>query len=152
MSLKFLICFFSAWMITNGWSYIFVVLGPTLKIDWMTKVGVSYQTFLWLPCTPEKLVTIPLAAFFNFLLFKDRKTQEALDKMKQQAVEDWQKLWRKKMNDKELIALIMMVYSKDTPPEFKEYLTRLKFFKNGRPTKKLARFIAKYKLPLIVDV
>ena len=91
LSIKFLICFGLAWMITNGWSYIFVAVGASAKIDWMLTVGTSYQAFLWLPVTPEKLVTIPIAMWFNFLLFKDKKTEENLKKMKQQALDDWNK-------------------------------------------------------------
>lgn len=55
-------------------------------------MAISYQAFLWLPCTPEKLVTIPLAMWFNSLLFKDEKTQRLLLNMKLQAKEDWSKI------------------------------------------------------------
>lgn len=82
LNIKFLLSFFCAWMVTNGWSYLFVVLGPVLNLKWMTTVGVSYQTFLWLPCTPEKIVTIPLAIFLHRIIFpRDFKNLEKLNRM-----------------------------------------------------------------------
>lgn len=92
LSIKFLICFFLAWMITNGWSYIFLALGYLKDIDWMLKVALGYQAFLWLPVTPEKLITIPIAMWFNFRLFKDDKTALLLSNMKAQALKDWDKI------------------------------------------------------------
>jgi hypothetical protein len=79
-------------MITNGWAYVFIVIGSTCNITWMLTVGTSYQAFLWMPFTPEKLVTIPIAMWFNFKLFKDEKTDILLKNMLNQAKEDWQKI------------------------------------------------------------
>lgn len=76
---RFLICFGIAWLITNGWSYIFIAIGTWLKIDWMRNVGAGYLAFLWMPWTPEKLVTIPIAIFLLKILFpKQKKLQEEL--------------------------------------------------------------------------
>lgn len=60
---RLLLCLFLAWMITNGWSYIFFGIGMALKINWMRIAGGAYMSFLWLPFTPEKLVTIVIAIF-----------------------------------------------------------------------------------------
>lgn len=65
----FLLCFGIAWMITNGWSYVFIILGKALSIKWMLTIGASYLAFLWLPITPEKVVTIPIAIWFVRKLF-----------------------------------------------------------------------------------
>lgn len=93
---RFLISFSAAWMITNGWSYIFIVLGPILELKWMTTIGIGYQTFLWMPFTPEKLVTIPLAIWFHTLIFRnDEKTHHQLEKMYSEAKSDWQKIKNK---------------------------------------------------------
>lgn len=89
LSWKFLLCFALAWMITNGWAYVFIIVGTTCDITWMWTVGTSYQAFLWMPFTVEKLVTIPIAMWFNFKLFKDEKTAEALTNMLNQAKDDW---------------------------------------------------------------
>jgi hypothetical protein len=64
--------FIIAWMITNGWAYLFIVFGTIFKIKWMLAIGTSYTAILWLPCTPEKLITIPLAIFIKKILFKKR--------------------------------------------------------------------------------
>ncbi len=69
-NIKFCVSFFLAWMITNGWSYVFMIVGGFLKIGWMLKIGAAYYAFLWLPCTPEKLITIPLAIGIHKKLFK----------------------------------------------------------------------------------
>lgn len=66
---RFLICFGIAWMITNGWAYIFIGLGIILKIDWMRNVGTGYIAFLWMPWTPEKLITIPIAIWLLKKIF-----------------------------------------------------------------------------------
>ena len=75
LSIKFLICFFLAWMITNGWSYILLGLGLWLQIGWMIAVGGAYQAFLWFPFTPEKIVTFAIAMWLMKVLFPhDTKT------------------------------------------------------------------------------
>ncbi len=76
---RLLLCLGMAWLITNGWSYLFVILGGYYRIGWMVAVGSGYLAFLWLPFTPEKLVTIALAILFLRLFFpKDEKTLAAL--------------------------------------------------------------------------
>ena len=76
-----IICFILAWMVTNGWSYVFIAIGFIFKIEWMSTVGLSYQAFLWLPCTPEKLVTIPLAIWFDKLIFKGKHVSSLKSKL-----------------------------------------------------------------------
>ena len=76
---RFLICFGLAWMITNGWSYIFIVLGQAWNVAWMVWVGATYLAFLWLPFTVEKVITIAIALFLVRKLFKKYRTQLELD-------------------------------------------------------------------------
>ena len=72
---RLLVCLLIAWMITNGWSYIFFALGMLMKINWMRIVGGAYMSFLWLPFTPEKIVTVLLAIGLMRLLYpRDQKT------------------------------------------------------------------------------
>ena len=62
-------------MITNGWAYVLLGFGAYLNIDWMTAISGIYLAFLWLPFTPEKLITIPIAiALLRFLFPNDKKT------------------------------------------------------------------------------
>ena len=72
---RLLLCLAIAWMITNGWSYVMFALGMLMKIHWMRVVGGAYMSFLWLPFTPEKLVTVVLAIGLMRLLYpRDRRT------------------------------------------------------------------------------
>lgn len=84
---RLLLCLGIAWLITNGWSYILLGLGILLGSGWMTAVAGAYLAFLWLPMTPEKIVTVIIAmALLRWLFPKDTKTlgvlREALDKIK----------------------------------------------------------------------
>ncbi len=85
---RFLLCFGLAWMITNGWCYIFIGVGSFYDIEWMFYVGTTYLAFLWLPVTPEKIITIPMAIAFLKLFFpKDENTLAVLNGMYQKAKE-----------------------------------------------------------------
>lgn len=84
---KLLLCLFFAWMITNGWSYVFVALGTWLDITWMTVAGTAYMSLLWVPFTPEKIITVVLALFLMRMFFpNDKKTiavlHDELEKLK----------------------------------------------------------------------
>lgn len=60
---------------------------------WLIWFSRSYIAFLYIPTTPEKLITIPMAIFFHTQLFKrDEKTKKQLDEMYGQAKADWQKI------------------------------------------------------------
>lgn len=79
---RLLLCFGLGWMITNGWSYILLILGTWLKIGWMVAVSGAYLTFLWLPISPEKIITITIAMWLMKVLFpNDTKTLGVLREM-----------------------------------------------------------------------
>ena len=72
---RLLLCFGLAWIITNGWSYIMLGLGILFDVAWMQAVASAYLAFLWIPFTPEKIVTVLIAIFFLKSFFpKDEKT------------------------------------------------------------------------------
>ena len=72
---RFLICFGLAWMITNGWSYVLFTIGTILQIGWMVTVSAAYLAFLWLPISPEKIVTVAISiVLLRWLFPKDEKT------------------------------------------------------------------------------
>ena len=76
---KLLICLLIAWIITNGWSYIFLFIGTYFKIGWMLKIASAYLAFIWLPFTPEKIITIAFSIALLQLLFpNDKKTLSIL--------------------------------------------------------------------------
>lgn len=72
---RLLLCWLIAWIITNGWSYIMFGIGTYYEIEWMIAVSGAYLAFLWLPISPEKLVTIAIAiALLRWLFPGDQKT------------------------------------------------------------------------------
>ena len=81
---RLLLCFGLAWILTNGWSYILMGLGLWLGIGWMQAVAGAYLAFLWLPISPEKLVTVAIAILLlKFLFPQDEKTLGVLKEMRQ---------------------------------------------------------------------
>ena len=77
---RLLLCIAIAWLLTNGWSYILLGIGTYLEIDWMTAAAGAYLAFLWLPISPEKIVTLAIALVLLRLLFpNDQKTLAVLE-------------------------------------------------------------------------
>lgn len=64
---------------------------PIWGPNWFTSAAVAWLAFLWLPTTPEKLITIPAALVIHTKLFgkRDPKTREQLEKMLETAKQDW---------------------------------------------------------------
>ena len=76
---RLLLCFMIGWLITNGWSYILFGIGTYYEIEWMVAIAGAYLAFLWLPISPEKLVTIAIAiALLRWLFPNDQKTLAVL--------------------------------------------------------------------------
>lgn len=67
----FAFCFAIAWMITNGWAYIALAIGTMLKLRHVIRISSGYLTFLWLPFTPEKIVTLAISCRLMGKLFKE---------------------------------------------------------------------------------
>lgn len=79
---RLLLCFGIAWIITNGWSYILLSIGTFFEIGWMIAVASAYLAFLWLPISPEKIVTVAISmALLRFLFPNDKKTLGVLKDM-----------------------------------------------------------------------
>ena len=88
---RFLLCFGLGWLVTNGWSYILLAVGGFLGIRWMVAVASAYMAFLWLPFTPEKLVTLLIAIALLRLLFpQDIKTLARLKRLRAAASAKWE--------------------------------------------------------------
>lgn len=58
-----------AWFLTNGWSYCAVGIGWYLEIDWLLELGTIWLGILWMPGTPEKLLTFLIAIGILRVLF-----------------------------------------------------------------------------------
>lgn len=83
---RLLLCFFLAWMITNGWCYLFIFFGQLFDLTWMTVAGSVWVGVLWFPFSPEKVVTLLLTILLLRWLFpSDEKTLLVLRKELQRA-------------------------------------------------------------------
>ena len=97
---RFLLCFGIGWLITNGWSYIFMALGVYFKIEWMVALSGAYLTILWFPFSPEKIVTVAIALGLLKMFFpNDEKTLGILKELYEKAKADI-KLIKQKHKDK----------------------------------------------------
>ena len=94
---RILIIYVPIWFIMSGWTYLFIYLGTRYHISWMLASGTFWATILWLPITPEKLITIPLTLFIYMRVFghgnKDTASgqlqREKLEAMVLEARGDW---------------------------------------------------------------
>ncbi len=89
---RFIICFLIAWMITNGWSYILLAIGTLLSIPVFTAIAGAYLAFLWLPISPEKIVTFAISIFLLKKLFpNDQKTLAVIERLYRKAKDVFKK-------------------------------------------------------------
>ena len=69
-------------MITNGWAYVMLGLGVLLDIEWACTASSAYLALLWIPMTPEKLLTVAIAILLLRWFFpRDEQTLGALREM-----------------------------------------------------------------------
>jgi len=87
---RFVLCFGIAWFITNGWSYVALGMGTYFDISWLAAIATGYLALLWIPFTPEKLITAAIAiTLLRFLFPNDEKTLGQLRAMYQSAKKKW---------------------------------------------------------------
>lgn len=100
---RLLLCFGLAWIITNGWAYITVAFAAYFKLEWLGAIAGAYLAALWIPFTPEKIITVIIAIFLLKLLFPhDKKTLEKLHNIKEKAKEEIKNLKIKHKEKKDL--------------------------------------------------
>lgn len=88
LTLKMIPCLLISWVITNGWAYVFVVLGPVLGWSWMTIAGSTWIAILWMPWTLEKpLITIPLAGLIYRLIYREKFVKKVVNNVNRQIKE-----------------------------------------------------------------
>lgn len=98
---RLLLCVAIAWLITNGWSYILFGVGSYFGIHWMTAVAGAYIAFLWLPISPEKIVTFTIAIALLRLLFpNDQKTLAVLKGFYEKAKAAIKGKWQRRAEQK----------------------------------------------------
>lgn len=100
---RLLLCFGLAWIITNGWAYIVMGLGLLIENEWLIGISGGYLAALWIPFTPEKIITVIIAIFLLKLIFpNDKKTLEKLHNMKEKAKAEIKKFKIKRKAKKDL--------------------------------------------------
>lgn len=100
---RLLLCFGLAWIITNGWSYIALAIAAWLKLEWLGAIAGAYLAALWIPFTPEKIITVIIAIFLLKLLFpNDTKTLKKLHDMKEKIKEAGKSAKNKRKTKKDL--------------------------------------------------
>lgn len=107
---RLLFCIVIAWMITNGWSYVMLGIGTYYNIGWMIAVASAYLAFLWLPISPEKIVTFAIAIGLLRLFFpNDQKTLAVLKRLQEntKAAIKNRKDKKKSKDNKEIMNIIM---------------------------------------------
>lgn len=90
---RILIIYLPIWFIMSGWTYLFIFLGTKHHIPWMLASGSVWATILWLPITPEKLITIPLTLliYVRWRGGKGDAVSNELQNMLNEARGDWQR-------------------------------------------------------------
>ena len=93
---RILVIYVPIWFIMSGWTYLFIYLGTRHHVGWMLAAGTFWATALWLPFTPEKLITVPLTLYLYVKLFGSGN--EKLEHMLVEARQDWEatKRWFKR--------------------------------------------------------
>ena len=66
-----IVCLGIGWFITNGWAYLAFFIGMILGKSWIYSIAAAYLTLLWIPFTPEKIITVIIAIWLLSKLFPD---------------------------------------------------------------------------------
>lgn len=95
------LCFTAAWIITNGWAYIALVIGGRFGIKWLTIIAGTYLAILWSPICAEGIVTCIIAVFLLRVIFPDDdKTLAVLKGMSEKAKQQVKHMRKKKRTTK----------------------------------------------------
>lgn len=87
---RFVLCYGLAWVITNGWAYICTGIGMLADIELLARISAGYLALIWMPMTPEKIITAAIAIFLLQRLFpNDQKTLAVLKRLYHTAKDKW---------------------------------------------------------------
>lgn len=106
---RILIIYVPIWFIMSGWTYLFIYLGTRHHVGWMLAAGTFWATILWLPFTPEKLITIPLTLYLYVKLFGH--SDPKFEHMLVEAKSDWEatKRWFRRNYPRMVKTLIVVL-------------------------------------------
>ncbi len=94
---RLILCWSIAWFITNGWSYLSFAAGTHFDIAWLTAFAGGYIAFLWLPVSPEKIITAAIALVLLRVLFpNDKETLGILKKICDDTKDKMKVKWQKR--------------------------------------------------------
>lgn len=99
---RLLFCLLVAWFITNGWSYVLFAISSYFHLKWLQGFSGAYLAFLWLPISPEKVVTIAIAiVLLKFIFPNDKNTLAVLENLFYKAKETLKKKNNKSMDNQQ---------------------------------------------------
>lgn len=75
LTFKMILVFGGVWILSNGIWYV-LAFAPLPIPNWLACFSRSYIAFLWLPTSPEKLITIPFSVWLYKKLFKEEVNLE----------------------------------------------------------------------------
>ena len=102
VSWQFLVSYFIPFMLINGGAWIGSILLPIVGPNWFTVAATTWLAISWLPWTPEKLITIPIAIWIHTKLFgRKGVTHYRLLRMYAQAKRDWKSIKNKFKRNKD---------------------------------------------------
>ena len=106
---RILVIYVPIWFLMSGWTYLFIYLGTRHHIPWMLAAGTLWASILWLPITPEKLLTIPLTLLIYYR-WKGH-IDEKLERMVIEARKDWEatKRWFRRNRGKLVKTMIILL-------------------------------------------
>ena len=109
---RILVIYVPIWFLMSGWTYLFIFLGTKHHISWMLAAGTFWATILWLPITPEKLLTIPLTLWI-YIRWRNKEdtVSNELQNMLAEAHRDWNntKAWFKRNYGKLIKTMIILL-------------------------------------------
>ena len=89
---RILIIYLPIWFIVSGWSMVGIAIGH----GWFRALSISWQTFLWMPFCPEKLITIPLTIWLHTKIFPNHSVT-SLSEVLEREQQDFNEKKRKRL-------------------------------------------------------
>jgi hypothetical protein len=71
---RIIVCYLPFWFLATGWAWVFSVIGK----GWFRAFAISWLGIMWLPCCPEKIITIPLAIWLHIKIFPNHSVPKIL--------------------------------------------------------------------------
>lgn len=73
---RFGVCYLLAWALLHIPLYVGIILGATLKINWLTIVCSSIYAIYWTPICNEYIIQVPIALWLKKAIFSNGKLKD----------------------------------------------------------------------------